>query len=112
MNGLLGGALVPHAPQFFSLPETEDKALVERVRKVMGEVGERLAALKPDVWIIVANDHANQFLLHCTPPFCIPLGTEAKGSFVGRDFTYKIASDISMRLLQRVQAEGFDPSFT
>lgn len=112
MNGLLGGALVPHAPQFFSLPETEDKALVERVRKVLGEVGERLAALKPDVWIIVANDHANQFLLHCTPPFCIHLGNEVQGSFVGRDFKYKIASDISMQLLQRIQTEGFDPSFT
>jgi hypothetical protein len=26
MTGILGGALVPHAPQFFSLPETEHKA--------------------------------------------------------------------------------------
>ena len=47
MKGVLGGALVPHAPQFFSLPETEDKATVERVRTAMGEVGERLAALQP-----------------------------------------------------------------
>jgi 2,3-dihydroxyphenylpropionate 1,2-dioxygenase len=112
MTGLLGGALLPHAPQFFSLPDTEDKALVERVRKVMGEVGEKLAALKPDVWIIVANDHANQFLLHCTPPFCLHLGTEAKGSFVGREFKYKIASDVSMRLMEELQALGFDPAFT
>src|SRR5258708_5084796 len=112
MTGLLGGALVPHAPQFFSLPETEDKATVERVRKVMGQVGENLAALKPDVWLVVANDHANQFLLHCTPPFCFHLGTEAAGSFVGRDFKYKIASDVAMQLTEDVQGEGFDPAFT
>ena len=112
MTGVLGGALVPHAPQFFSLPETEDKATVERVRKVMGEVGTRLKALKPDVWLIVANDHANQFLLHCTPPFCFHLGTEAAGSFVGRQFKYKIASDTAMRLTEYVQGEGFDPAFT
>ena len=79
MPGVLGGALVPHAPQFFSLPETEDKATVERVRSLMGEVGRRLAALRPDVWIVIANDHANQFLLHCTPPFCFHLGAEVGG---------------------------------
>jgi 2,3-dihydroxyphenylpropionate 1,2-dioxygenase len=112
MAGLLGGALVPHAPQFFSLPDTEDKATVDRVRRVLGEVGARLAALKPDLWIIVANDHANQFLLHCTPPFCFHLGAEARGSFVGREFRYKVAGEAALRLLQHVQKEGFDPAFT
>ncbi|HUZ74092.1 MAG TPA: hypothetical protein VMU87_14010 [Stellaceae bacterium] len=112
MPGVLGGALVPHAPQFFSLPETEDKATVARVREVMGEVGRRLAALRPDVWIVVANDHANQFLLHCTPPFCFHLGAEAGGSFAGRAFRFTIASDVSMRLMRHMQQEGFDPAFT
>lgn len=112
MSNVLGGAFVPHAPQFFSLPETEDKALVDRVRTVMGQVGEKLAALKPDVWIIIANDHANQFLLHCTPPFCLHLGAEVEGSFVGRKFRYRIASDVAMRMIQHMQAEGFDPAFT
>jgi len=112
MSNVLGGAFVPHAPQFFSLPETEDKATVDRVRTVLGQVGEKLAALKPDVWIIVANDHANQFLLHCTPPFCFHLGSEVGGSFVGRSFKYKIASDAAMAMIQHMQAEGFDPAFT
>jgi 2,3-dihydroxyphenylpropionate 1,2-dioxygenase len=112
MTGVLGGALVPHAPQFFSLPATEDKALVARVRKVMAEVGEQLAALKPDLWIIIANDHANQFLLHCTPPFAFHLGAEVKGSFVGRDFHYPIASEVSLGLFQHLQKESFDPAFT
>ena len=30
--GIVGGAAVPHAPQFFSLPDTEDHDQVERVR--------------------------------------------------------------------------------
>jgi 2,3-dihydroxyphenylpropionate 1,2-dioxygenase len=112
MSGVLGGALVPHAPQFFSLPETEDKATVERVRLAMGKVGERLKALGPDLFIVIANDHANQFLLHCTPPFCFHLGAEAKGSFVGREFRFRIASEAAMRLLRHMQDEGFDPAFT
>jgi len=112
MNGVLGGALVPHAPQFFSLPDTENKATVDRVRQGLGEVGARLAALRPDFWIIIANDHANQFLLHCTPPFCFHLGAEVDGSFVGRDFHFAIASDAAMRLMRHMQDEGFDPAFT
>ncbi len=112
MSWLLGGALVPHAPQFFSLPDTEDKGIVERVSNALGEVGKQLAALEPDVWIVIANDHANQFLLHCTPPFCFHLGAEVKGSFVGRDFRYRVQSDAAMRLLQHMQHEGFDPAFT
>jgi 2,3-dihydroxyphenylpropionate 1,2-dioxygenase len=110
--GVLGGALVPHAPQFFSLPDTEDKATVERVRTAMGAVGARLKALDPDLWIVIANDHANQFLLHCTPPFCFHLGAEVGGSFVGRDFRFRIASDAAMRLMLHMQSEGFDPAFT
>src|SRR5487761_404997 len=112
MKGVLGGALVPHAPQFFSLPDTEDKATVERVRLAMGTVGERLAGLRPDVWIVIANDHANQFLLHCTPPFCFHLGAEGGGSFVGRDFRFRIASDAAMQFMLHMQKEGFDPAFT
>ena len=46
---ILGGAFLPHAPQFFTMPETEDAATVERVRAVAGEIGERLRALKPDL---------------------------------------------------------------
>lgn len=112
MTGVLGGALVPHAPQFFSLPDTEDKAIVDRVRIGLGEVGAALAAVRPDFWVVIANDHANQFLLHCTPPFCFHLGAEAGGSFAGREFHFSIASDAAMRLLRHMQDEGFDPAFT
>ncbi|MGH7088796.1 MAG: hypothetical protein ACREFQ_07835, partial [Stellaceae bacterium] len=112
MTGVLGGALVPHAPQFFSLPETEDKATVERVRLALAEAGRRLKALRPEFWLVIANDHANQFLLHCTPPFCFHLGAEVGGSFVGRDFHFEIAPDRAMQLMLHMQEEGFDPAFT
>jgi 2,3-dihydroxyphenylpropionate 1,2-dioxygenase len=58
---VVGGAMLPHAPQFFTLPDTEDKANVERVRAVAADIGRRLRALKPDLWIIFSNDHAEQF---------------------------------------------------
>ena len=57
MSSVIGGAMLPHAPQFFTMPETEDRDTVERVKTVAAEIGTRLRALRPDLWIIFANDH-------------------------------------------------------
>src|SRR5262245_49617791 len=66
---VLGGALLPHAPQFFTRPDTEDRETIARVERVARAIGEQLAALRPDVWLTVSNDHAQQFFLDCAPPF-------------------------------------------
>ena len=43
MSTVIGGAMLPHAPQFFTMPDTEDKALVAHVREVAADIGERAA---------------------------------------------------------------------
>ena len=65
---IVGGAMLPHAPQFFTMPDTEDPQVVQAVRKVAADIGERLRALNPDLWIIFSNDHAEQFFHHTAPP--------------------------------------------
>ncbi len=111
-TGVVGGICMAHAPQFFTLPDSEDKATVERVHKLARDTGEKLAALNPDVTIAIANDHANQFLLHTVPPFTLHRGKVARGSFAGHDFCYDVASEISTELVRYLYAEGFDPTFT
>ena len=34
---VIGGAMLPHAPQFFTMPDTEDKALVAHVREIAAD---------------------------------------------------------------------------
>ena len=34
---IVGGAMLPHAPQFFTLPDTEDKDIVARVKQVAAD---------------------------------------------------------------------------
>ena len=109
---ILGGVFMAHAPQFFTLPETEDKATVERVRALAEDNGRRLQALQPDLHVVIANDHANQFLLHCVPPFMLHRGPEAVGSFAGREFRHVVAHEASSALIRHLQAEGFDPAFS
>src|SRR5580704_16957777 len=102
MSTVLGGAMLPHAPQFFTMPDTEDKALVAHVREVAADVGQRLRALEPDLWIFFSNDHAEQFFHTTAPPFTVHVGGEATGEFAGRKFHWKIPSEIGFELVRQL----------
>jgi 2,3-dihydroxyphenylpropionate 1,2-dioxygenase len=109
---VIGGAMLPHAPQFFTMPDTEDRNAVERVRGVAAEIGERLRALSPDVWIVFSNDHAEQFFHQSAPPFTIHVGNVAEGEFAGRHFRWEVASELGFELVRQLYRQGFDPAFT
>lgn len=109
---VLGGALLPHAPQFFTQPDTERKEIIASVQKVAADIGRGLKALKPDLWIVIANDHAQQFFHNCAPPFTIHVGGEAYGEFAGRKFHYVVAGEVGFALVRELYRSGFDPAFT
>jgi 2,3-dihydroxyphenylpropionate 1,2-dioxygenase len=109
---IVGGAMLPHAPQFFTMPDTEDKQVVQAVRDVAARIGERLQALKPDLWIIFSNDHAEQFFHNAAPPFTVHVGGEATGHFAGRDFRWDIPGAVGLELVRELYAQGFDPAFS
>ncbi len=111
-GGIVGGAAVPHAPQFFTLPDTEDHEQVERVRVAMARVGKALLDMRPDVVVVASNDHLENFFLHCVPSFTVHCGSEVAGSFGGKDFRWPVASDVAVDIVRRLQSEGFDPAFT
>ena len=68
-SGIVGAAIVPHAPQFLTLPETEDRAQVARVHAAMRELGDRFRALAPDLVIVISNAHCDDFVVRCVPAF-------------------------------------------
>ncbi|MGH7187456.1 MAG: hypothetical protein ACREIB_14405, partial [Pseudomonadota bacterium] len=104
--------MLPHAPQFFTQPETEDKATIAEVQRVAAKIGDGLKALKPDVWIVIGNDHAQQFFANVAPPFTLHVGGVGRGHFAGRDFKFNIASEIAFALVKDFYRAGFDPAFT
>ena len=109
---IIGGAMLPHAPQFFTQPDTESKETIAAVQKVGREIGDRLKALKPDLWIMFSNDHAEQFFHTAAPPFTIHVGGEARGEFAGRKFHWNVPSEIGFDLVRQMYRQGFDPAFT
>ena len=112
MSTVIGGAMLPHAPQFFTMPDTEDKKNVEHVRDVAADIGRKLRALEPDLWIIFSNDHAEQFFHTTAPPFTVHVGGEASGDFAGRKFHWKIPSEIAFEIVRQLYRQNFDPAFT
>jgi 2,3-dihydroxyphenylpropionate 1,2-dioxygenase len=112
MSTVIGGAMLPHAPQFFTMPETEDKAVVAHVREIAAEIGAKLKALEPDLWIIFSNDHAEQFFHNVAPAFTVHVGGEASGEFAGRKFHWKIPSAIGFEIVRQLYRQNFDPAFT
>ncbi|NQU72492.1 MAG: hypothetical protein HQ514_18220 [Rhodospirillales bacterium] len=110
--GVIGGVCTAHAPQLWTLPDSEDPEVVGRVKTLLGGIGEKLRSMKPDICIVIANDHASQFLLHCTASFTMHMGKVASGAFAGRDYSFQVASDASLALIRHAQRNGFDPGFT
>jgi 2,3-dihydroxyphenylpropionate 1,2-dioxygenase len=109
---IIGGAMLPHAPQFFTQPDTEPKEVIAAVQKIGREIGDRLREKKPDLWIMFSNDHAEQFFHNSAPPFTIHVGGEARGEFAGRTFHWQIPSEIGFELVRQMYRQGFDPAFT
>lgn len=110
--GIVGGAAVPHAPQFFTLPDTEDHDQVARIEQVMGRIGAGLRQLEPDIVVIVANDHLENFVLGAIPSFTVHCGPAVSGSFAGRDFGWPVAHEHSYDIVRDLQDQRFDPAFT
>ena len=104
--------MLPHAPQFFTLPDTEDKKTVARVQQTAADIGEQLRALQPDLWIIFSNDHAEQFFHQVAPAFTFHVGGEANGEFAGHTFHWDVPGAIGLELVRRLYRLGFDPAFT
>jgi 2,3-dihydroxyphenylpropionate 1,2-dioxygenase len=111
-SSIIGGAMLPHAPQFFTQPDTEDRATIAAVQEVAARIGEGLRALLPDLWIIFSNDHAEQFFHTTAPPFTVHVGGEATGHFAGRDFRWEIPGEIGLEVVRGLYRQGFDPAFS
>ncbi len=86
---VVGGAMLPHAPQFFTMPDTEDKKSSSRYARWPPTSATSCEALNPDLWIIFSNDHAEQFFHNAAPPFTVHVGGEASGEFAGRKFHWE-----------------------
>jgi 2,3-dihydroxyphenylpropionate 1,2-dioxygenase len=109
--GVVGGAIVSHAPQFLSLPPTEDLAQVARVRQAMQQVGDGIRALKPDVVVVISNAHGEDFSINCVPAFTVYCGSQGNG-FDKHKGPWNLRGEVGIELVRTLLDERFDPAYT
>jgi 2,3-dihydroxyphenylpropionate 1,2-dioxygenase len=110
-SGIVGAAIVPHAPQFLTLPETEDRAQVARVNAAMREIGDCFRALDPDLVVVISNAHCDDFVVRCVPAFAVHCGARAAGSGLHSGW-WPIDGEAGYALVRELLDLGFDPAFT
>jgi len=109
--GIIGAAIVPHAPALLTLPDSEDLDQVARVKAKMQEIGDELRALEPDLIVVISNCHGEELVVDCVPPFMIHCGDRAEGAGKHKGF-WRIDGEAGQELTALMQDEGFDPAFT
>jgi 2,3-dihydroxyphenylpropionate 1,2-dioxygenase len=112
MGEIVAAIGTAHAPQLLTLPDSEDPKQLEAMFEAFRTVKGRLAELRPDVVIILANDHVENFYLNVVPSFVVFTGTEARGHFAGHDFCFQGRPDLARVLLEEGLRLGVDLAYS
>ena len=109
--GIVAAAIVPHAPQLLSMPETEDLDQVARVKAKIRQIGDEMRALDPDLIVVVSNSHGEDLAVDCVPALMIHCGDRANGAgkHQGR---WLVDGEAGQQLTALMMEEGFDPAFS
>ncbi len=112
MGEIVAAIGTAHAPQLLTRPDSEDPRQLEEMEKAFRTLQGRLAELRPDVVLILANDHVENFYLNVVPPFVVFTGTEARGHFAGLDFRYRGHPELARALLEEGLRLGVDLAYS
>lgn len=114
--GIFAGAFATsHGPLIVRDWEKLPLEIQEQFTKNFREVGKRVAAVNPDVLIVVSPDHWVNFFLNNLPSVCIGVGDENDGPpepFMAT-FPWKTVpgdAAFGQHLLRSALEQGFDPS--
>jgi len=109
--GIIGAAIVAHAPQLLSMPPSEDKDQIARSKAAMKAIGDELRKLEPDLVIVISNCHGEDLVVHCVPPFMIHCGDIVQGAEKHKG-EWRVDSAAGNALVRQMLDQGFDPAFT
>ncbi|HLG74592.1 MAG TPA: hypothetical protein VK009_29580, partial [Chloroflexota bacterium] len=101
-----------HAPQLLAPPPTEDPEQLRLTLEAMAKLGQRLDEVRPDALLLIAGDHLEGFFLNCVAPFTLYLAEQAAGSFAGRHWSYPVATDLALALVEESLEAGFDMAYS
>ncbi len=97
-----------HAPQLFVRPPSEDLAQLDADVAAMRLIGKDLDETKPDVAIVIGNDHMETFFLSSVPTFAIMSGERARAEFARKTYDLPVHQGLAEDLLDKLVNADFD----
>lgn len=107
---------VSHTPIMTNMPEAPTLAIRDAVFQAFRRVGEEIIASKPDVLMVISNDHLHNFFIDNLPAFCIGTGDRYDSPLEGwlavdpREMSGDVA--FGAHLVESAFDAGFDPAFS
>lgn len=116
MAELVGIFAASHTPVMLNFPDAIPDEQRGEIFAAFSSIGERLRAARPDVLVIVADDHLHNFFLDNLPAFCIgaadQYATPIEHWLKAPKRILKGAQAFSTHLLHTAFDEGFDPALS
>jgi protocatechuate 4,5-dioxygenase beta chain len=112
MAELVAAFGVPHSPHY---PSQSPKDGPDETARNFRAVKEHLDAARPDVIVVIANDHFNTFFLNNFPTFAIGVAETSSGP---NDHTkmpryeFAVHSELAAHVLKNAMSAGFDLAVT
>lgn len=115
MAKLVGVYAASHGPLLVREWEAVPQDQKHRLESAFGRLGQRIAALRPDVLIVVSPDHWSNFFLDNVPAVCIGVGASNEGppepwmkAFPHRELAGH--PGLALHLVREAMKQGFEPS--
>jgi 2,3-dihydroxyphenylpropionate 1,2-dioxygenase len=112
MGKLVAAMGTVHAPQLFVRPPSEDPAQLDADIAAMRLLGKDLDETKPDVAIVIGNDHMETFFLTSVPTFAILAGERSRAEFARKSYDLPIHQGLAEDLLDKLVNAGFDMAYS
>lgn len=116
MAEFVGSFAASHTPVMLNFPNAVGEGVRERVYTAFKELGAAIAASRPDILVLVSDDHLHNFFLDNFPAFCIGAGNRypAPAEHWLKAPAVELAGDAGFgaHLLGEALNADFDPSFS
>lgn len=111
MAELVIGAALSHSPLMNVEVPPEAKASVDAFRVAAGQVGEEIRAARPDVLVVIAQDHFRTTFYNNMPAFLIGVGDVARwGDWRGTTGPLKTDVTLARHIANGLFARDFEPA--
>jgi aromatic ring-opening dioxygenase catalytic subunit (LigB family) len=113
MASLVGAYAASHGPLLVREWEALPQDQKQRLRSGFEELGQRIAAARPDVLVVVSPDHWSNFFLDNVPAVCIGETNEGPPEPWMKQFPHREIpghAALALHIVREVMKEGFEPS--